>query len=257
MRPPLTVSAVLSDAWDVYRLLFRRSFPIAVAIYAVINLVDPVGGWIDNDWVAFALGAIAFVLTFAGPVLVQGALVKIVQSVHEAVRPQSSRDLLADAWRRVVSLVAASLVYSIGLVIGLVLLIVPGLIVAARWALMAPAIMLEGHPMIEAQARSRRIVVGEIANGLGDRTWFAFGVVFSSFLIASAPAAILAFLVDRQVGGVVAWIVVLLVSGLTAPFEAHVLSVLYYRLVEPERPAIDPQVRSWPSVWAGPIPEHA
>ena len=40
------------------------------------------------------------------------------------------------------------------------------------------------------------------------------------------------------------------------PFEAHVLSVLYYRLVEPERPAIDPQVRSWPSVWAGPIPEH-
>jgi len=36
------------------------------------------------------------------------------------------------------------------------------------------------------------------------------------------------------------------------PFQAHALSVLYYRLVDPQRPAIDPQVRMWPSVWAGP-----
>jgi hypothetical protein len=35
-------------------------------------------------------------------------------------------------------------------------------------------------------------------------------------------------------------------------FQSHVLSVLYYRLVDPQRPAIDPQVRTWPSVWAGP-----
>jgi hypothetical protein len=41
-------------------------------------------------------------------------------------------------------------------------------------------------------------------------------------------------------------------AGDVYQFQAHALSVLYYRLVDPQRPAIDPQVRTWPSVWAGP-----
>jgi hypothetical protein len=28
--------------------------------------------------------------------------------------------------------------------------------------------------------------------------------------------------------------------------------VLSYRLTDPERPAIDPAIESWPSVWKGP-----
>ena len=42
------------------------------------------------------------------------------------------------------------------------------------------------------------------------------------------------------------------VSTFTAPYAAHVLSVLYYRLTDPELPTIDPSVRRWPSVWKGP-----
>jgi hypothetical protein len=58
--------------------------------------------------------------------------------------------------------------------------------------------------------------------------------------------------------GVVIGLILLIVPGLlvlsarAVPFQAHALSVLYYRLVDPQRPAIDPQVRTWPSVWAGP-----
>jgi hypothetical protein len=40
-------------------------------------------------------------------------------------------------------------------------------------------------------------------------------------------------------------------SSLTAPFEAHVLSVVYYRLTDPERPVIHEDVRHWRSVWVG------
>jgi hypothetical protein len=40
-------------------------------------------------------------------------------------------------------------------------------------------------------------------------------------------------------------------SSLTAPFEAHVLSVLFYRLTDPERPVIHEDVARWRSVWAG------
>jgi len=92
------------------------------------------------------------------------------------------------------------------------MLIVPGLLVAARWSLMAPAIMLEGKLAFSAKDRSVEIVRGKID--------------------------------DRAI-----WIVL---SALAVPFQVYALSVLYYRLVDPQRPAIDPQVRTWPSVWAGP-----
>jgi hypothetical protein len=172
--PPVTVSAVLSDAGDVYQLLFRRSFPIALAIYAVIGGVEIGADRTDGEGTRLAAGVLAFILSFAGPLLVQGALVKIVRNVHEGTRPEGALALLNDANSRLLSLVGASLIYSIGVVIGLVLLIVPGLLVAARWSLMAPAIMLEGRLAFSAKDRSVEIVRGKIDNGLGDRTWFAF-----------------------------------------------------------------------------------
>ena len=86
--PPLTVSAVLSDAGDVYHLLFRRSFPIALGVYAVIGGFEIVSGKIEGDGAQLSASVLAFILSFAGPILVQGALVKIVRSVHEERVPR-------------------------------------------------------------------------------------------------------------------------------------------------------------------------
>ena len=38
-------------------------------------------------------------------------------------------------------------------------------------------------------------------------------------------------------------------SSLTAPFDAHVLTVIYYRLTDSEVPVIHPAVLQWDSVW--------
>ena len=40
-------------------------------------------------------------------------------------------------------------------------------------------------------------------------------------------------------------------SSLTAPYEAHILTVLYSRFADPKAPVIHPDVRSWCSVWEG------
>lgn len=137
-------------------------------------------------------------------------------------------ELLRRALERLPSLVGASLLYGFSVLLGLVLLIVPGLLVAARWSLMAPGIMLERLWTFPARDRSRAIVRGEIENGLGDRTRTRNTANWAQILAGNAIAC------------------------LTAPFQAHLLSVLYYRLTEPERPAIDPSVWSWRSVWEGP-----
>ena len=44
-------------------------------------------------------------------------------------------------------------------------------------------------------------------------------------------------------------------ASLTAPSSATVLTILYDRLTEPERPIIHEDVRRWTSVWAGPTAE--
>ncbi len=247
--PPLTVSAVLFDAGDVYQLLFRRSFPIGLGVYAVIGGVEIASGRTNGDGARLAAGVLAFILSFAGPLLVQGALVKIVRSVHEGTRPEGALALLNDANSRLLSLVGAALIYSLAVVLGLILLILPGLLVAARWSLMAPAIMLEGKLAFSAKDRSSEIVLGKIDNGLGDRTWFAFWVVAISYALTGVLPSVAAAFSDLWIWSWGIWIVL---SALAVPFQAHALSVLYYRLVDPQRPAIDPQVRSWPSVWAGP-----
>lgn len=129
---PLTVSAVLSDAWDVYRLFFRRSILIAAVVYALIDAVDLVHANLASGSVRTGLAIMLVLLTLAGPMIVQGALVKIVQSVHEAERPESAAGLFRAAGERIGSLIGASLLYSLGIIVGLVLLVVPGLLAAAR-----------------------------------------------------------------------------------------------------------------------------
>jgi hypothetical protein len=250
--PSLSVTAILGEAADVYRLLFRRSFPIALVIYVLIAAVEIAAGTVDGRTARIVVGVVEFVLSVAGPLLVQGALVKIVRSVHQGTRVESAFSLLLDAGRRLGSLLGASLIYFVGVVFGLLLLVVPGLLVAARWALMAPAIMLEGRWAFAARERSRRIMRGEITNGLGDRTWLALGVVLVSFVLTIGVSSVAVAFTDDWSWGWPwgAWIVL---NALAAPFQAHALSVLYYRLVDPDRPVIDPRVSSWPSVWEGPV----
>ena len=48
-----------------------------------------------------------------------------------------------------------------------------------------------------------------------------------------------------------AWIGGTIAGALVAPYQAHVLTVLYYKLTEPERPVLPtgPPRSSWQSVW--------
>jgi hypothetical protein len=232
----VSVGAVLGDAWRVYVLLFRRSVLVAGVVYLAIAALEVTSGT--------AAAVLGFLASFGGPVLVQGALVLVVRNVHEGQRPAEVAELGRAAGRRFLRLLGASIVYALGIFLGLIALIVPGLLAAARWSLMAPEIMLEDRGTFDALGRSREIVRG--------RTWPVLLVVAASFLLTGVIPVATALAVfgvhdsnARTVSGAA-------VATLTTPYAAHVLSVLYYRLTDPERPAIDPAVRSWPSVWKGP-----
>ncbi len=240
----MSISAVLGDAWRVYVLLFRRSVIVAAVVFLAIAALE-----VTSGTAAAVLGELA---SLGGPVLVQGALVLIVRNVHEGNRPAEIIDLGRIAGRRFLSLLGASILYVLGVGLGLLAFIVPGLLAASRWSLMAPGIMLEHRTTFRALDRSRALVRG-VDTSLGDRTWTVFGIVAVTFVLTGViPAAVViaVFGVHRSPGD---WQIVAnaVLSTFTAPYAAHVLSVVYYRLTDPDRPAIHPQVRNWPSVWEG------
>lgn len=222
----MTISAVLGDAFAIYRRLFRRSVVVAGLVFAVISLADALA-----SRRATALASLVSVLLgLIGGLLVQGALVALVRDLHER-RPVERVGELYDRTRgRLGTLLGATLLYGIGVVLGFLLLLVPGLIAIARWALLVPLVVIEGRGVGEAFARSSQLVRG--------RTGPVLAVVVVSTVLASvvtlAILQVFAFLptfAATWVGGTVA-------GALASPFQAHVLTVLYYRLTDPERPVI-------------------
>jgi hypothetical protein len=82
------------------------------------------------------------------------------------------------------------------------------------------------------------------------RTRQVMWIVVVTFVLLSGTSGLIVYF--ALPGGAVGPILFSFVwSSLTAPFEAHVLSVVYYRLTEPERPVIHEDVARWQSVWAG------
>ena len=238
----LRIGKVYADAWRVYRLFLRRTILTGAVVFGVVALVDVLHDHTAGRGAGIGFGILGFFVDLGGPVFVQGALIEIVRNVHEGRAAKPIGALYEKARKRFWPLFWASIFYSIGVFFGLLLLIVPGLLAAARWSLMAPFVVLEDEDPGDALDRSRAVVAG--------RTGRVMWIVVATFVLFSGTSELVFFFVLP--GGATTSILFSFVwSSLTAPFEAHVLSVVYYRLADPGRPVIHEDVARWRSVWAG------
>ena len=202
--------------------------PAAGIVFGAFALARVGGHHAGSRAVAIALGLAAFVLEWGGPVIVQGALIELVADLHEGRPLRPIGTLYGRARARFWPLLGGSLVYVLGILGGLVLLVAPGLIAFARWSLFAPFVVLEEDGVEDAIRKSSAAIRG--------RTGRVLAIVGAAFLLLAVPADLVFYLV---LGRGTQWQLFSFVwSSLTAPFDAHVLSVLYYRLTDPERPVI-------------------
>jgi hypothetical protein len=236
----LGIGSVLGESLRVYRLLWRRSLVAAALVYAVIDGALAVELHARVGAQEIAASFLYLVLSTVGPVLVQAALVVPVESLHAGERPRGMVASVRRAGRRLKSLVAVVIVYTLGVFFGLLALIVPGVLAAARWSLMIPSVVVDELSSEDARNRSRQLVTPHT------------GRVALIVLILTAITQVPHWIASYALQGIApnlafsfAW------STLTAPFYAHALTVMYYRLADPERPVIDEKVRGWRSAWAG------
>jgi hypothetical protein len=238
-RVELDANAVLKQAWRLYKRLFFRSVLMGAAVFGVIHFVQALAG---SGRSGIALTLLALTLSIGGVALVQGGLVEIVRGLHDDGDDDVSVvEALSRASGRVLKLVSVSFLVGLGIALASLLLVIPGLIVAIRWAVAVPAAMLEDGNARDALRRSRALLAG---NG-----WSVFKVIFAVGavnLVVVLPLTIAA----HGHGQVAIWAATTLGSALTAPYAAHALTVIYYALVQPGRPVVLDPGKRWESVWA-------
>ena len=161
----MSPTAILGDAWELYKTHWRTFAPLALIVYLILGAVALVLtlllGW---------LGAIiSALISIVGTFWLQGALVEAVQDVRDGRQDLTIGELFRRVQPRLPAIISAGILAAIGIFIGLILLIVPGLFLLTIWSLIIPVIVLEGKSAGESFARSRELVRG---NG-----WNVFGVI--------------------------------------------------------------------------------
>jgi hypothetical protein len=237
-RVELDPNAVLKQAWLLYKRLFFRSVLMGAAVFGVIHFVQALAA---SGRSGVALTLLALMLSIGGVALVQGGLVEIVRGLHDDGDDDVSVfEALSRASGRVLKLVCVSFLVGLGVALASLLFVIPGLILAVRWAVAVPAAMLEDGNARDALRRSRALLAG---NG-----WSVFKVIFAVGvlnLVVVVPLTIAA----HGHGEFGIWVATTLGSALTAPYAAHALTVIYYALVQPGRPVVLEPGKRWESVW--------
>lgn len=209
---------MIGQAWDMYKAHWRHLLPIALVVYILIAfltlLLTALLGWLGA-----ILGALA---ALAGVFWLQGALVVAIDDVRDGRADLSIGETLARVQPRLNTLTLAGLLAAIGVGVGLVLLIVPGLYLLTIWLLIVPAIMLEGRGVGDAFSRSQ-----ELVRGYG---WSVFGVIVLTILILFGVSLVFG-IVDSAIDN--RWVGLLFnifTQTLTAPFVALAWTLTYYEL---------------------------
>jgi hypothetical protein len=216
---------VLGEAWGLYKRHWRHLVPIALVVYLLLSLFVLA--------LAFLLGWLGIVagtfVALAGIFWLQGALVTAIEDVQDGRADLSIRETLSHVRPRINTIGVTGILAALGIGFGLVLLIVPGLVLATWWALIIPVIVLEGQNVTGAFGRSRELVRGH--------GWNVFGLIVLTLLILIAADIVLTLVLSPLRDDVQAYVTDVASNTLTAPFVACALTLAYYRLRTARVPA--------------------
>ena len=220
----MDISSVLTSTWELYRRFFARFVVTAGVVYVVLDLLGAIAAESSNDLGTAFWAVVSVVVSIVGFFWVQGALAEAVHDVRDGRADVPVSELYSRTRPRLPALITAGILAGIGIAIGFVLLIVPGLYLLTRWALIVPVVVLERRRAGEAFSRSWELVKG---NG-----WSVLGLVLLTFIGVAIATQVIVALFAWLPDFFGRWLGSLVAHSLTVPFAACALTLAYYRLLE-------------------------
>jgi len=219
MERSLNVGAVIDRTFKIYVDQASVLLPAAAVVFVLTAILSEV-------LVAAApvLALVALLISLVATTLFTGMVVELVAEVQDGRRDATVGQLLEAARPVIGKLILVGIVAAVGILIGFVLIVVPGLILITIWSVAAPVIVLERPSGLRALGRSRELVRG---NG-----WQVFGVIFV-LVIGVEIVAIVIEAIGNSAGTGVGIVVRVVVQILAAPLAALAASVLYFELRGP------------------------
>ena len=230
MTRRLDTADTLTRVFSLYAAQAGVLLPAALIIFLPVAILR---GLISTGGAGVLLLLLASAVSLIGNVWYQGVVVEAVEDMQDGRRDFSIGELFRSAAPVLGTLLVAGILAGIGIAIGLILIIIPGLVLLTWWALLAPVIVVERKGVFEAFGRSRELVRG---NG-----WRVFGVIVVVFLVQAVVSSAL-----QAVGGAISdsfagyGLGALVAQVVTAPLSALAAAVMFFALRGGTQPVPEP-----------------
>src|SRR5262245_17781154 len=220
--------------------MYRRHFLLFVGLAAIPNLM-PLGFDLASEvappdlgpGTAFVMLCLTLLVYLFAIALAQGATVVAVSQIHLG-QPTSITGALQAIRPQLGSLVVTILHIGLRVFIGILLLIVPGILLAIRYTLAVPVAVVEQRAGADALSRS-----SDLSEGSRGRIFVIYLLLFLLLMIGTLlwqiPAGILAFLVSDTVEGMsspivmsIFWFGNYLTQTVLGPIATIATAVMYF-----------------------------
>lgn len=245
----MTTMEATDGAFELGRVM-QRTFKVIgdnLSLFAISGLLlvalpvfaaNVIGFLYPELWVVGLASVVGGIVAFIGSLLMQGVV------VHSAISGLNGRSIglgeaLGVGARKALSLLWLGILQTLGISLGIILLVVPGLMLTTMWCVAAPVLVMEKRSVEASFGRSRQLTRGH--------RWSIFGLLVIYFVLtmiisvavqalataAGVTTAQSGFLTTSQAPSLMA-LAAVLVSALTTAVQGVISSAgaaaIYYEL---------------------------
>ena len=180
---------------DTFGVLGRNFAAFAILALVLVGLPSAIVGWFTpapdpaNPLAAFGPNFfLAILVSIVFSAILQGAIIYGTVQDLSGAKP-SVNDALATGLRAFLPLVIVSILFALAVGLGMILLIVPGIMIAVAWCVAVPSLVAERLGIFDAFGRSAELTRGN--------RWR----IFALFVILWVVSLVLAMIVGAVTGG--------------------------------------------------------
>ena len=220
----MDIPAILGEAWRLYTRFFFRFVAVAGVVFIVLggvfSLIEHTAaggeGTVATSFAVFAVVNIGYVW-------IQGPLALVTADARAGRDAPSLGETMRRLRPTLGALLPAGAMAGAGVALGTLLVIVPGLYLATRWSMLAPALVIEGLGARESFARSHALVKG--------RGWQVFGLLVILLLLTLVASVVIVEILQLSGADLVgSWIGSAVVNTIITPYAAIATTLVYFRL---------------------------